>query len=71
MPNLLAVNVRNSIIVSMICHIRENFSKTQDSIFCTLQCKAYESPQIGLYQSNTPFIIALNVLFGQHVSTRY
>jgi len=25
----------------------------------------------GPYQSNTTFIFVLNVLFGQHVSTRY
>ena len=47
MPHLLAVNVRDSVIVSVFCHICENFTTVEDLIFCTLQCcTAYKSQSV-------------------------
>jgi hypothetical protein len=71
MPNLLAVNIRDSIIVSLICHIRENFSTIQDSVFVHYSVNSKKKKKFVFTYQTHLFIIVLNVLFGQHVSTLY
>jgi len=62
MPNLLDVKVRYSIIVSMFCHICENFTTVEVLMSCTLQCTAYKSPSVIICLMFVVFVVEVDFL---------